>query len=136
MEYVYDETDLVEERSNVPEIRAAAYIPYDYIAESKLRVDAYRKLAQATESKTVAALRTELRDRFGALPEAVELLLQLQELKVLAADKKITVLETREDRLMLTRNQDYIMLDGRFPRLSKKTAKGRLSEIKRLLMAL
>jgi transcription-repair coupling factor (superfamily II helicase) len=136
VEYVYDETDLVEERSNVPEIRAAAYIPYDYIAESKLRVDAYRKLAQATESKTVAALRTELRDRFGALPEAVELLLQLQELTVLAADKKITVLETREDRLMLTRNQDYIMLDGRFPRLSKKTAKGRLSEIKRLLMAL
>ena len=37
---------------------------------------------------------------------------------------------------MLTRNQDYIMLGGKFPRLMKKEAGARLKEIKRLLLAL
>src|SRR5688572_25785289 len=33
--------------------------------------------------------------------------------------KNITVVETREDRLMLTRNGDYIQIGGKFPRLGK-----------------
>jgi len=37
---------------------------------------------------------------------------------------------------MLTRNNDYITLGGKFPRLTKKEASARLKEIKRLLLAL
>jgi len=37
---------------------------------------------------------------------------------------------------MLTRNNDFIMLGGKFPRLTKKEARARLKEIKRLLLAL
>ena len=44
--------------------------------------------------------------------------------------------EVKEDRLMLTRSNDYIMVGGKFPRLTKKTAAGRLKEIKKLLLAL
>ena len=76
-----------------------------------------------------------MRDRFGPLPPAMDLLLLVAELKILAGEKGITVIEVKEDKLMLTRNQDYIMLGGKFPRLTKEEPKARLKEIKKLLLA-
>jgi len=35
---------------------------------------------------------------------------------------------------MLTRNHDYIMMDGKFPRLKRTTPAARLNEIKKLLL--
>jgi len=37
---------------------------------------------------------------------------------------------------MLTRHDDFITIGGKFPRLTKKDAKARLKEIKRLLLAI
>jgi transcription-repair coupling factor (superfamily II helicase) len=133
--YQFEET-VAEEDEEAPIAKVPAYIPFDYIADSRLRIEAYRKLAQATEAETVAQLRQEWRDRFGPPPDGVETLLLVQELKILATQKGIAVLETRGNRLMLTRNGDYISLGGKFPRLAKRTAKGRLGEIRRLLQAL
>jgi len=42
----------------------------------------------------------------------------------------------KEDKLMLTRNNDFITLGGKFPRLTKKDSKARLKEIKKLLLAI
>jgi hypothetical protein len=116
--------------------RAAAYIPFKYIAEGQQRIEIYRKVAQVTDKPSLERLRGELRDRFGKLPPGVELLLQVSELKFIAAERAITMIETKEDKLMLTRNNDYIMIAGKFPRLATKEAKASLNEIKRLLLAL
>ena len=78
-------------------------------------------------------MRSELRDRFGPLPAALELMLEVVSIKVLASERGISAIETKDDKLMLTRNNDYIMLKGKFPRLLKKNAKARLGEIKRWL---
>jgi transcription-repair coupling factor (superfamily II helicase) len=77
-----------------------------------------------------------MRDRFGPLPPPVDLLLLVGELKILACERGITTLEVKEDKLMLTRQNDFITLGGKFPRLTKKEAKARLKEIKKLLLAL
>ena len=114
----------------------AAGLPSDYIPEPQHRIDIYRKLAQVTDKESLAALKAELRDRFGPLPSAVELLLLAAELKFLASDRQITVVETKEDKLMLTRHGDFIQLGGRFPRLTKKSAEARLKEIRKLLLAI
>jgi transcription-repair coupling factor (superfamily II helicase) len=116
--------------------KASASIPFNYIADSRQRIDIYRKLAQATDKPALESLCAELRDRFGPPPPAMELLLQVAELKVLASDRAIEVIETKEDKLMLTRNNDFITLGGKFPRLKKQEAKGRLTEIRKLLLAL
>jgi transcription-repair coupling factor (superfamily II helicase) len=116
--------------------KSSAFIPLSYISEARLRIEIYRKLAQATEKSGLERLETELRDRFGPLPAAMELLLLVGELKILAGEKGITVLEVKDDRLMLTRNNDFIMLGGKFPRLTKIEARARLKEIKKLLLAL
>ena len=67
---------------------------------------------------------------------AVELLLAVGELKILASEKAVTSIEVEEDKLKITRHNDFITLGGKFPRLTKKDAKGRLKEIKRLLLAI
>ncbi|MEO7298411.1 MAG: transcription-repair coupling factor [Verrucomicrobiota bacterium] len=115
---------------------APAYIPLNYIAEAQHRIDIYRKLAQAEDKLSLDQLKKELRDRFGPLPPSVEFLLQVGELKVLAAGKQVTLIETKEDKLMLTRNNDWLLIDGKFPRLTKKEASARMKEIKKLLLAL
>ena len=115
---------------------AAAYIPFRYIADTRQRIEIYRKLAQATDIPALRSLQRELRDRFGPLPPPLDLLLQVGELKVVAGERGITAIEVKEDRLMLTRSNDYLMVGGKFPRLTTKTASPRLREIKRLLLAL
>ncbi|HWY76095.1 MAG TPA: TRCF domain-containing protein, partial [Verrucomicrobiae bacterium] len=119
-----------------PSTRAGAFIPLAYVSESRQRIDIYRKLAQAGDKAALDRLEAELRDRFGPLPPALELLLLVAELKILAAEHSVTVIEVKEDKLMLTRNNDYLTVGGKFPRLTKKDARARLKEIKRLLLAL
>jgi transcription-repair coupling factor (superfamily II helicase) len=116
--------------------RPRACLPHDYVPESQHRIEMYRKLAQATDRAALQALRAELRDRFGPLPPPVERLLLVAELKLLAAEKGVTAIEVREDRLMLTRQGDYVTLGGKFPRLTRKPADARLKEIKKFLLAL
>ncbi len=113
-----------------------ASLPHNYATESQHRIEIYRKLAQATDKVALEALRKEMRDRFGPLPPAVELLLAVAELKILASERSITVVEVKEDKVMLTRNKEYITLGGKFPRLTKKTAEARVKEIKKLLLAI
>ena len=114
----------------------SAYIPFTYIADARQRIEIYRKLAQATEQAGLRSLKQELRDRFGPLPPALELLLRVAELKVQASERGITAIEVKGDKLMLTRNNDYLMEGSMFPRLTKKQAPARLKEISQLLTAL
>jgi transcription-repair coupling factor (superfamily II helicase) len=90
------------------------------------RIEIYRKLAQATEKSALENLSKELRDRFGPLPPPVELLLAVGELKILASEKAVTAIEVEEDKLKITRHNDFITLGGKFQRLTKKEAKARL----------
>jgi transcription-repair coupling factor (superfamily II helicase) len=115
---------------------AAAYIPMNYIPEPKQRIEIYRKLAEVNDRQSLEGLRNELRDRFGVLPEPVELLLQVVEIKFLASARNVTAIESKEGKLMITRNGDYVMAAGKFPRLTKKQPAPRLREIKKLLLAL
>ncbi|MGO9000812.1 MAG: TRCF domain-containing protein [Limisphaerales bacterium] len=113
-----------------------AVLPHNYVTEPQHRIEIYRKLAQANEKSALENLQKELRDRFGPLPPAVELLLQVAELKILASEKAVTIIEVKDDKLMLTRHGDFITLGGKFPRLTKKQIGARLKEIKKLLLAI
>jgi transcription-repair coupling factor (superfamily II helicase) len=111
-------------------------IPLSYIADSRQRIEIYRKLAQASDKASLESLERELRDRFGPVPPPLALLLQVAELRFVAAERGITVIEVKDDKLMLTRNNDYIMIGSKFPRLTKQQAAARLREIKKMLLAL
>lgn len=116
--------------------RGYAGIPLTYVEDAKQRIELYRKFAEVTDEESVSRLKAELRDRFGPLPPAVELLIQVAVLKVLATERNISLIESKEDKLMLTRYNDFIMVGGKFPRLTKKEPRARLNEIRKLLMML
>jgi transcription-repair coupling factor (superfamily II helicase) len=113
-----------------------ASLPENYVTEPHHRIEIYRKLAQATDKPALDALERELRDRFGPLPPPVELLLAVGELKILASEKDVTVIEVEADKLKITQRGDFLQFGGKFPRLTKKETKARLKEIKRLLLAI
>ncbi len=125
-----------EDAKHDSRITPHASLPHNYVTEPQHRIEIYRKLAQAADKAALESLTRELRDRFGPLPPPVELLLRVAELKILASEKAVTTIEVREDKLMLTRHGDFITLGGKFPRLTKKDAKARLKEIKKLLLAI
>ena len=120
---------------NLPEV-AAAYIPFRYISDARQRIEIYRRLAQANDKVSLLELAKELRDRFGPLPNAMELLIQVAELRVLASKRSVSVIEVKEDKLMLSRNGELVMVGNKFPRLTKSGVTARLKEIKKLLMVL
>jgi transcription-repair coupling factor (superfamily II helicase) len=111
-----------------------AYMPANWLADTPLRIATYRELAQATSVPAVRALEASWRDRFGHLPEPVVRLLQIAEIKALAAAIGIASVEIQGQRLMLHRNGNYILLEGRrFPRLQSATSTGKLPEAISLL---
>jgi transcription-repair coupling factor (superfamily II helicase) len=117
-------------------IRCGAFIPPGYLPESKLRIDAHRLLAAAPDEAALEALGASWRDRFGPLPPEILHLLSVERIRRAAAARGITKVETRGERLMLTRRGDFLLLGHRFPRLTASKPASKLSEILRFVEAL
>ncbi|MES2441153.1 MAG: transcription-repair coupling factor [Verrucomicrobiota bacterium] len=111
-----------------------AFLPSSWLEETKVRITAYREVSEAGTEKAIAALEKSWRDRFGRIPEAAARLLEITRIKALAAAEGIASVEIQGQRLMLHRNGDYILLEGRrFPRLQSASPQGKLSEAVSLL---
>jgi transcription-repair coupling factor (superfamily II helicase) len=67
-----------------------AHIPVTYIASERLRLEAYRKFAEAADDDTLAGVLEELVDRYGDFPEEVERLTVVSRLRMLCRDLDIT----------------------------------------------
>jgi len=111
-----------------------AFLPTTWLEETKLRITAYRELAEASTSQQIDSLEKSWRDRFGRIPEAAVRLLEITRIKVIAAAEGIASVEIHGQRLMLHRNGDYILLEGRrFPRLQSASHGEKLNEAVALL---
>ncbi len=109
--------------------KVPAFIPSAYIQHPRMRIDAYRKLADARDTNTLEALCKEWGDRFGRPPHAVTQLLLLQKIRLEAATKRLRVVEVRDNKLMLKRKDDFILFGGKFPRLTSPQPENKLKEV-------
>ena len=117
-----------------PKIVLPAFLPAAWLEEAKVRITAYREISETGTLKAIDALETSWRDRFGRIPEAAARLLEITRIKALAAAEGIASVEISGQRLMLHRNGDYILLEGRrFPRLQSASPQGKLTEAATLL---
>ncbi|MCX4731624.1 transcription-repair coupling factor [Streptomyces sp. NBC_01363] len=66
------------------ELPVDAHVPHDYAPGERLRLQAYRAIASANTEDDIRAVREELTDRYGKLPEPVENLLLVAGLRMLA----------------------------------------------------
>jgi transcription-repair coupling factor (superfamily II helicase) len=66
------------------ELPVDARIPQDYIAEERLRLQVYKQIAAITNDEQAASVHTELLDRYGNLPDQVDRLLHVAQLRQVA----------------------------------------------------
>jgi transcription-repair coupling factor (superfamily II helicase) len=66
------------------DLTITAFIPADWITEADEKLAAYRAAADCNGREALLQLATDWIDRYGALPPAVQSLLQVMELKLLA----------------------------------------------------
>ena len=71
------------------ELPIEAHIPDDYIASERLRLEMYKQIAEIRTDADVEAVRAELTDRYGDLPDPVEALLGVAGLRMLARERGI-----------------------------------------------
>ncbi|WP_269855743.1 transcription-repair coupling factor [Streptomyces sp. RPT161] len=72
------------------ELPVDAHVPHDYAPGERLRLQAYRSIAAVNSEDDIAAVREELTDRYGKLPEPVENLLLVAGLRLLARRAGVT----------------------------------------------
>ncbi len=112
---------------------APAFIPISYITDSQARIQAYRRLNELATQEQLDQLKKTWRDRFGKLPAPVENLIVMNEIKLAAVSRKMSALEVRDGKVMLTRGGDYILIGGKFPRLNEPDPAKRLGELLELI---
>ena len=66
------------------ELPIDAYLPHDFIPHERLRLEAYKRLADAATNEAVDEVAAELTDRYGTLPAPVEALLAVARFRVRA----------------------------------------------------
>ncbi|HVD94517.1 MAG TPA: TRCF domain-containing protein, partial [Candidatus Limnocylindria bacterium] len=116
--------------------RVPAFLPVTYVSDPALRIRAYRDIAEITSHEQLDRLRRDWRDRFGPPSSAVGNLFALTEIKLAAAESRVSRVELRERKLMLTRHEDFILVAGKFPRLVAAKPEERLGEIVELIKKL
>ncbi len=110
-----------------------AFLPATYITDPRLRIQAYRQLAGIARRAELDELANAWRDRFGAFPEAVANLLELNGLKLLAASRRVHQIEVRGDKVMLSRGEDFVLNSGKFPRLTATDPASKIREVATLI---
>ena len=112
---------------------AAAFVPAAFIPDAKMRIEAYRKIAEAATRAALDALGATWRDRFGPMPPPAANALLLAAIRLEASLRRIPMVEVRGEKLMLTRGGSFLLIGGRFPRLTASDPDSSLREILSLL---
>ena len=115
-----------------------AYIPADYVPQTELRIDIYRRLASTSKLEEIDSLRYEIQDRFGRPPVPAEYVFMLERIRIMAQNCGFVLVQTQGEILKLCyRKLNEILpfkINERFPRLTKSNPVAKLREIENFLM--
>ena len=144
-------TEGLEPEINLP---MSAFVAEDYVVDIDQRLSIYRRLAKMNDLKEIAAMKAELADRFGPLPEETENLLLKIMLRVLSVRAGIKRLDLYGQQLCLAFSETHqqrplgivqMITSGKHPyqftpdhqfkaTLAKGTARTMLAQTKNILI--
>jgi transcription-repair coupling factor (superfamily II helicase) len=78
-----------------------AWIPRDYIADLRTKIDFYRRISRTISNGHVSDIETEMGDRFGPLPAEVRRLLDLARLRIAASSLSIDSISKQPGMLVI-----------------------------------
>jgi len=113
--------EVEERREAVIDVKLDAFIPNDYIPQVSQKIGAYQALAGARNEAEVDEFAAGLRDRFGALPEPLQNLIEVTKLRTLALAKRVTRVVVDERRLTLGVGAGFAIDAAAIPKLQSLT---------------
>jgi transcription-repair coupling factor (superfamily II helicase) len=113
------------------ELPVDAHLPHDYIPGERLRLEAYRKIAEAPGGDELAVITDELRDRYGALPPPVVTLLEVARFRQVCRAHGVTEVAVQGSRLRFApvtlQDSQVVRLGRLYPQATYKPAVHTLS---------
>ena len=91
--------ETLETRISLP---IEAYLPDDYVPDSRQKVSIYKKIAGLKDETALKELREELQDRYGVIPEPAEMLLEIASVKQLSQNLGITAIVAGKEQVKVT----------------------------------
>src|SRR3989339_195717 len=101
-------------RQVIVDLKISAYIPPSYISDERQRVATYRRLTLLSDKKQLDEMKTELSDRYGAIPNPLNSLLEIVDLRINAQKAGVKLIKEEKERILV----DW--LDGRHKYLTMK----------------
>ncbi|GGK67690.1 transcription-repair-coupling factor [Planomonospora parontospora subsp. parontospora] len=120
-----------EERPDVKvELPVNAHIPHDYVTSERLRLEAYKRVAAICTDDDIAAVRDELTDRYGRLPQEVDNLLAVARFRIRARRAGLTDVTLQGQHIRFApvdlRDSQQVRLQRLYPKALLKQATGTL----------
>ncbi len=106
----------------VVDLNISAYIPNNYIEDESQKVIEYKRLANVRTNKELEYITSEWKDRFGNLPEEVNSLQRIVELRILANELDIKYIksesgETNNVKIFINlRLQSWLGIQSKLPK--------------------
>ena len=92
----------VEQESELRiDLPVKAFIPPGWLAQEALRLELYRRIGMARDHEGLAMIRNETADRFGALPDPVEVLFAIGSLRLTAQALGVQEITTYRDQVRI-----------------------------------
>jgi len=99
----------------------STFIPKNYISLDRQRMDVYRKIAIAKNNEDVKQITAELIDLYGPIPDEVDILLNLAQIRIEADKWNIKSIVTSGQNVAFTFDKDTVSpIDSLFKKTKRK----------------
>jgi len=88
-----------EEEEPYLELEYSGYIPDSYISVPMVKMEIYKKIASVYRQEELDSLQVELEGRFGPMPDEVQSLLALAEIRILCRKLSVATLKERKGQV-------------------------------------
>jgi transcription-repair coupling factor (superfamily II helicase) len=95
-------TVVEEELDPTLHLNVSAFIPEDYVGDTHQRLSLYKRLSSARQVGDLALLHGEIHDRYGPLPEPVERLFEVMEVRLLAKALRLASVEVKPGTVIIS----------------------------------
>ena len=94
--------EVEEEITPTLHLNVSAFIPDHYVEDAHQRLSLYKRLSASQKMGDLALLHEETQDRYGLLPDAVERLFEVMQIRLLAKKVRLESLEVSKTKIILT----------------------------------
>lgn len=91
-----DDEKLLQDRRSEVDLHLSALIPEDYLNDVQLRLQFYKRIANAKNQSELDDIQVEMIDRFGLLPDVLKQLFAVTELKLKADEVGIIKMDVND----------------------------------------